>query len=128
MPRPAVLWAGVLLLAAVGCVRDGFLAHPFRPARYTQVVDAAPGSVAAVLEAGFGSVGVPVLVKRDGGEIRLVGKTKAGQAFCVYLRSEKGAAAKTSVRAHWDAQPDEDLWQGVVEWLGTFAPQGDDAR
>src|SRR4051812_17120972 len=122
MSRPVMLWAGLLLLAAIGCAYDGFLAHPFGPARYTQVVDGAPGCVSAVLEAGFGSVGVPVLVKRQGAEIRLVGKTKSGQVFCVYVRSEKGAEAKSAVTVQWDAQPDEDLWQAIVEWLGTFAP------
>ena len=126
MSRAAVLWAG-LLFAAVGCIHDVSLIRPWSAGRYTRAVPAAPPRVASVLEAGFSGSGVMVLVKRQDEEIRLVGKTKSGEVFCVRVRPEKAAAAKSSVTVEWDGQPDEELWRSLLEWLTTFPPEGADA-
>jgi hypothetical protein len=115
----------LLLLALVGCVHDAYLAPADNASRYTQVVDAAPGLVSKALEAGFDSIGISVLVKRDGSEIRLVGQTRSRQVFCVYVRPLRTAAAKSAVSVKWDAQPDEDLWESMVAWLGTLGNKED---
>jgi hypothetical protein len=125
MSRPVAFCAGFLLVA-VGCIPDTFLSRSTGSARYTRVVDGPPARVASVLEAGFSGSGIAVLVKHEDGEFRLVGQTKSGQVFCFYVRSDK-APTKSTVSVHWDAQPDEDLWETVVQWLATFTPPRDDA-
>jgi hypothetical protein len=125
MSRPVALCAG-LLLVAVGCIPDTFLSRSATSARYTRVVDGPPGRVSGVLEAGFSGSGIAILVKRQDGEIRLVGQTKSGQVFCFYVRPEK-APTKSTVTVHWDGRPDEELWESVVQWLATFTPPPDKA-
>jgi hypothetical protein len=113
-----------MLLAGVGCVHDAYLAHSGNAVRYTRVVDNTPNCVAAVLEAGFGSIDVVVVVKRTKGEIRLVGTTKSGRVFGVFVR--RGQSAETSVvTVHWDGEPDERLWESLVEWLAICKRHGD---
>lgn len=126
MSRPGIVCAGLVLLASVGCVGEAFLAPFTNTARYTQVADGTPGVVSAVLQEGFGGVGITMFVKRHGEEIRLAGQTKAGDVFCVYVRPGREAgAAKSLVTIKWDRQPDEPLWKSVVEWLATRAPEKD---
>jgi hypothetical protein len=125
MSRAAVLRAGLLLLAAAGCVHDVSLIRPWGAGRYTRTVPAAPPRVASVLEAGFSGCGVMVLVKRQDDEIRLVGRTKANEVFCAHVRPEKATAARSSITVEWDGQPDEELWGALLEWLTTFPPEGE---
>jgi hypothetical protein len=126
MSRLGMICAGLVLLAAVGCFNDSFLAHPFSAGRYRQVVDGKPGPVSAALEAGFSGVGVTMFVKRQGEEVRLAGQTKSGQVFCVYVRPGKSGASATSVvTVKWDGQPDEPLWLSIQGWLATSSPEKD---
>jgi hypothetical protein len=119
-----MLGVGLILLVAVGCVHDAFLARPPSAPRYTRVVDSAPSCVATALEAGFGSLDLPVLLKRDRGEIHLAGTTKSGQIFAVYVRRGKAASAATTVvTVKWDGEPDEKLWEAIVGWLAICARQ-----
>lgn len=126
MSRPGIVCAGLLLLASVGCVNEAFLAPFTNTGKYTQVVDATPGVASAVLQEGFGGVGITMFVKRHGEEIRLAGQTKANDVFCVYVRPGREATStKSMVTIKWDGQPDEPLWKSVVEWLATCAPEKD---
>ena len=129
MSRPMMVCAGLFLLGAVGCLNDAFLARPSNTVKYTRVVDGAPGVVSTMLEEGFSSVGVSVLVKRQDGDIRLGGQSKSGQIFCVYVRPDKKAtaSAKSIVTVKWDKQPDEELWASVVEWLANCVSEETDS-
>jgi hypothetical protein len=120
MSRPALLCAGLVVLAASGCVGEALLAPFSTQTQFTRVADASPGVVSAVLQEGFGGVGLTMFVKRHGEEIRLAGQTKAGDVVCVYVRPGKDAGNKRSlVTVKWDRQPDEQLWKSIVEWLST---------
>jgi hypothetical protein len=119
-----MLGVGLTLLVAVGCIQNAFLAQPASAPRYSKVVNATPVRVAAGLDAGFNSLGLPVLMKRDKAEIRLVGMTSSGDVFCVYVR-RAGSAATTAVTVKWDHEPDEQLWEAIVGWLAVCAAQKD---
>ena len=126
MSRTGMLCAGLVLLAAVGCFNDSFLAYPLGTAKYRRVVDGTPSLVSAVLEEGFGGIGITMFTKRHGEEIRLAGQTKTGQVFCVYVRPGKEVTStKSVVTVKWDSQPDEQLWGSVVGWLAACAPKQD---
>jgi hypothetical protein len=119
-----MLGASLILLAAVGCVHNGFLAQQPAAPRYARALNGTPASVAAALEAGFDSIDLLVLRKRDKGEIRLVGTALTGRPFCVHVR--RGASAATTVvRVQWDGEPDERLWESIVGWLAVCAAQKD---
>ena len=124
MTRPGMVCAGLVLLAAVGCVNESFLASFTPTTKYRQVVDGTPSVVANALEAGFGGVGITMFSKRHGEEVRLAGQTKSGEVFCVYVRPAGEAGAKRSVvTVKWDRSPDEPLWTSMVQWLTTSAPE-----
>jgi hypothetical protein len=114
---------GALLLVAVGCIGRSFPAP--NPA-YKQVVNDTPSHVATLLKEGLSNAGVNVLVKQHPSEVRLVGQATPGKIFCLYVRSGKTAdGEKTVVSVYWDRQPDEKLWQTVVNVL-TESEQEDD--
>ena len=122
--RTGMVYASALLLAALGCTSRAFLAQPAASAGYREVVAGTPGEVAAVLESGLSDAGVPVLVKHKSGEVRLAGRTKSGQVFCLYVKSEKTTTAqRTAVTIHWDRAPDEPFWRTVGELLSEYASE-----
>ena len=128
MSRPEMLWASLVLIAAGGCIHDSFLNFATNKARYTRVVDGAPGLVSTMVEEGFSSAGVTVLLKRHEHEIRLAGQTKSGQVFCVYIRPDKASpSSKSTVTIKWDRQSDEQLWDSVLERLPPSASTENDS-
>jgi hypothetical protein len=117
--------AGLLLLGLAGCLQNLFLARQANSGRYVQAVNGPPGRVANVLEAGFSGTGIAVLVKRQEGEIRLVGQTKPGQVVCFSVRPDQRRPSQSTVSVDWGGPPDEELWGNVVQWLATFPPPKD---
>jgi hypothetical protein len=127
MSRLAIIWAGLILLAAAGCVHDGFLAQSQGWTGYTLVVDNSPDCIADVLEEGFNSIDVIVIVKRTKADIRLVGMSKAGKVFGVFLRRGE-APHTTAVTVKWDREPDKKLWESIEEWLAMCEQHGEGSR
>jgi hypothetical protein len=121
--------AALLLAAAAGCFGNAFVAPPVNLGGSRQVVAGTPGQVSAILEAGLGEAGIAVLVKRQGGEVRLVGQTDSGKAFCLYVKRVQAAKGqKTVVSVHWDGQPDEHIWNTVVDLLTEYAPDAERSK
>jgi hypothetical protein len=116
--------AGALLLVVSACVPRSFLAPPASSPRYRQLAAGSLAQVAATLETGLGEVGISVLVKRLPGEVRLVGQSKSGEIFCLYVKSVQVAGAKrTVVSVRWDRRPDDQFWATVVELLSEVGPE-----
>jgi hypothetical protein len=121
----ALVSTGVLLLcAAIGCPLHSFLGSTGVLGEKSAV--AAPYTeVAATLETGLNDKGISVLTKRLDGEIRLAGRTKSGEVFCLDVKRAKGE--KTVVSVRWDQKPDEQFWQTVVELLKAPPPEREDS-
>jgi hypothetical protein len=126
MSRLAIVGVGLVLLGAAGCVHDGFLAPSQGMIEYSLVVDNTPACVADVLEVGFNSVDVMVIVKRMKKEIRLVGMSKSGKVFGIFLRHGE-APYTTAVTVKWDREPDKKLSESIDEWLAVCERHGEDA-
>jgi hypothetical protein len=127
MSRLVAMRCAVLLFVAAGCVSRAFLTPLTEAPGYRQVVAGPPARVVSILEAGLGEAGTTVLVKREKGEARLVGQTRSGEVFCLYVRPDRTTAAeRTVITVRWDQHPDGQLWATVGELLTEFtAPEGE---
>ena len=104
--------AGALLLVSQGCVTTG------SPNPYGMITPGTDAQVAATLHARLGDAGIWVLVDHVQGEIRLGGKSKAGQIFCIHVKPAKGEGEdRAAVYMIWEREPDPKLWRTVVEIL-----------
>ena len=123
--RKGMVCAAALLFAAVGCMPQSFLALTGSDS-HKQVVAGSVGKVAGILETGLTDAGIHVVVKRLDGEVRLAGQAKSGKVFCFDVKREKGEGGeKSAVTVRWGREPDEPLWQMVVDLLAAPAPDED---
>lgn len=120
--------AGVLLLAAIGCSLDSFLASSAGSSGPKQIAAGSVTEVSAKLQEGFSEAGISVLAKQVGTEMRLAGRTTSGNIFCLHLYGEKVAGKdKTLVHVKWDREADEAFWRMVLELLATPASDSSDS-
>jgi hypothetical protein len=119
-------WLGfsgvVALLYLVGCSHDGFLVQSTSPEYSGPVVAASVSCVSATLQDGLAKAGIPVVAKPNGGNERLVGRTRSGKVFCVHLRPGTSDGTETTlVRIEWGQEPDEHFRKTVAEILQGYA-------
>jgi hypothetical protein len=124
MSRRVAVCAGAMLLASFGCSLGPIQVGLADPHGQQRVVVGSVERVTVALEEGLADAGISVVAKRDAGEVRLVGKTKSGQAFCLLLRPEKGQGEKVAVVAKWGRDPDEAFWKTVEEVLALIPSPG----
>jgi hypothetical protein len=118
MTRSLALACAIALPAAAGCLSGMFQAPQGEGAGYKRIVGPPPALVTSGLETGLAEAGVAVVVKREGGETRLVGRTRAGQVICVSVRPvQVEGKGKTSVSVSWGGPPDEQLWETIERVL-----------
>lgn len=116
--------AGVLLLAAAGCTMDKFLIWQVMNYGPKAVVPGTIEEAAAKLLDGLDEARLPRTKKRMGSDIRIVGQSKSGLVYCLYLKQLNAPGGiKTQVRIKWDGGGDEELWQLILKILN--APNDD---
>jgi hypothetical protein len=119
--------AGVLLLAAVGCMGDTFLGRQIVVYGPMVVVPGSVSEVSAKLMDGLSEAGMMLSKRWVGDDYRISSQWKSHMVFCLHMKQMKDAAngVKTQVRIQWDRGGDEELWQLVLKILNT--PADDDA-
>ncbi len=122
--------AGVLLLAAVGCMGDTFLGRQIVVYGPMVVVPGSVSEVSAKLSDGLSEAGLMLSKKWVGDDLRMVSQGKSGKVFCLHMKQTKdkeGGAIKTQVRMQWDRGGDEELWQLILKILNAPSDAGADA-
>lgn len=114
----AVVCASALFLALPGCVTPGSTRSSTAADPYRMKVTGTTAQVAATLQTGLNEAGVVVMVGQVGEVIRLGGQSKSGKIFCIHVKPGKGKNQdQTVVSIRWDRDPDQKLWQTVVDIL-----------
>jgi hypothetical protein len=115
--------AGVLLCAIVGCSLDSFLVSVTGRDGREHVVVGSVDDVSAHLQAALGKVGIMANLTRQGQDVRLVGRTRAGNQFVLVFKEQNaGGGRQTAVSLEWLGSADETFWATVVEVLATAPP------
>jgi hypothetical protein len=113
--RVGVVCAGVLILAAAGCLPDAFLATVGGPDPQQVVVAGTVPIVSVRVQEAVADAGLSVLSKLVGDDLRLAGMTKGGKVYCLHLRPIKvDGKDMTRIRIKWDKETDEEFWRTVV--------------
>jgi hypothetical protein len=104
----------VVLLSAVGCSSTAFLLNLGSWGGPQLQADGSVNEVMVVLQARLADADISVVTKSEDSQVRLVGITPAGKAFCLVLRPDHSARRKkTVIRVEGDAAGDEMLWRLV---------------
>jgi hypothetical protein len=110
--------AGLLLVAAAGCMNGSFLASWPGPGGKQQIVSGSVDQVSAKLRASLGNVGINVTATPDGDNLRLSGVTKSGKKFSLLLKKQyAGGGERTAVTIDWEGEADEEFWLTLVQWV-----------
>lgn len=119
--------AGVLLLAAVGCMGDSFLGRQIVVYGPMVVVPGSVSEVSARLMDGLSEAGMLLSKRWVGDDYRISSQWKSHTVFCLHMKQMKDASngIKTQVRMQWDKGGDQELWQLVLKILN--APPDDSA-
>jgi hypothetical protein len=117
--------AGVLMLAAVGCMGDSFLGRQIVVYGPMVLVNGSVGEVSAKLRDGLSEAGLLLNAKWVGSDYRISSTWKSHTVFCLHMKQMKDKVAshglKTQVRIQWDRGGDEELWQLVLKILNAPA-------
>jgi hypothetical protein len=120
--------AGVLLLAATGCIGDTFLARQIVVFGPKTIVPGTVADVSAKLRDGLSEAGLLLNTKWVGSDYRITSQWNSRTVFCLHLRQTKNdGGIKTMVRMQWDRGGDEELWQLILKILNAPAADGADA-
>ncbi len=114
--------AAALLLAAAGCSAGSFLASFASPGGKQQVVSGSVDQVSVKLQGALSNAGFAVTANRQGEDVRLVGRTKAGKKFALLLKQRKTETGEsTAISVEWEQDADEQFWLTVLELLAASA-------
>ncbi len=117
-----VVCAAALLLAAAGCSLNSFLVSVTGSDGKQQVVAGSVDEVSARLQASLSHVGVQVMAKSQGEDVRLTGVTRAGKKFALVLkRRMTDNVERTAITVEGEKEADDQFWFAVVDLLVTTA-------
>ena len=115
--RGRLVCAGLLLMLLSGCIR-AYVADWIEAGLWERAMPGEPASVAALVQAHLGRLGLFASSSREGNTVVVQSKTRSGKQFSLLFSESPTARGKVTImRIRWEGESDQDFW---LDFLGVL--------